>query len=359
MMYLIAKYALLFLGAALLGFLLGRWWTRRRFVDVTSSYEKLFSRLDRGEGNWDKLWKGLNSLGQRVDSVEHKVDAIPAPASVDLSGVNGKLDQVGTMLGQLPKPQHVDLAPVEERVGAIEALIKGMPKPEKAEQVDFAPLYSRFVKLESMVEAGNGVDLGPVNDRISRLEQLIRNLPAPAQPQRVDLTPVNQKIGALEASIRQMASSNGQQRVDLNPVNTRISGVETALRQLRIPGPVNLSPVESRLREIELRLDKLAAKPAPAPVRVEVPKTGPRLMKSASFGKKDDLKKISGVGPKLERLLNGIGVFYFWQVASWSGKDVTEVDDMLEVFKGRIERDNWVLQARTLKLEPTAAKEPA
>ena len=212
-----------------------------------------------------------------------------------------------------------------------------------------------------MVEAGNGVDLGPVNDRISRLEQLIRNLPAPAQPQRLDLTPVNQKIGALEASIRQLSSTNDSQKVDLDPVNMRISGVESALRQLRIPGPVNLSPVETRLREIELRLEKLAAKPAPAPTPapVQVPTSGPRLMKSASFGKKDDLKKISGVGPKLERLLNGIGVFYFWQVASWNSKDVIEVDDMLEVFKGRIERDEWVRQARILKLAPTAAKEPA
>ncbi len=357
MTYLIAKYALLFLGAALLGFLLGRWWTRRRFVDVTTSYEKLFSRLDRGEGNWDKLWKGLNSLGLRVDGVEQKVDAIPAPAAVDLSGVNGKLDQVGSMLGQLPKPTPVNLAPLQDRVNAIEALIKGLPRPEKPAQVDLAPLHNRLVKLESMVAGSNEVDLAPVNERIGRLEQLIRNLPAPAQPQRVDLTPVNQKIGALEATFRQFASSNGKSHaVDLAPVNTRISGVETALRQLRIPGPVNLSPVEARLREIELRLEKLANKPAPAPIAV--PTEGPRLMKSASFGKKDDLKKISGVGPKLERLLNGIGVFYFWQVSSWSRDDVRQVDDMLEVFKGRIERDEWVLQARTLKLEPTAAKEP-
>ena len=75
------------------------------------------------------------------------------------------------------------------------------------------------------------------------------------------------------------------------------------------------------------------------------------MLKSATMGKKDDLKKISGVGPKLERLLNQIGVYYFWQVASWKNSDVETVDDLLDVFKGRIDRDNWVSQAKKLNAE--------
>lgn len=331
MSYLIAKYIFLFLAAALLGFLLGSWWTRRRFVDVSESYESLKTQGNRHNSSWEKLWRNLSTLSARIDGVEHKIDDIPQPASVDLTGVTGRLDQVGTMLSQWPKPEAVNLAPIHDRVNAVETLIKGLPKPERPEAVNLEPLHNRFVQLEAAVQnqtqnQGNEVDLDPVYERMNRLEQLLRNLPAPEK-------------------------SEG---VDLDPVNTRISGVERALRELRIPGPANLGPVESRLREIEIRLDKLASKPAPVPV----PSSGPRLMKTASFGKKDDLKRISGVGPKLERLLNNIGVFYFWQVASWNTQDVHQVDDMLEVFKGRIERDEWVRQAKQLKREPTSAQEP-
>ena len=64
-------------------------------------------------------------------------------------------------------------------------------------------------------------------------------------------------------------------------------------------------------------------------------------------GEADDLKKISGVGPKLEEKLNGLGIFHYWQIAGFTEDDIAKVDDELN-FKGRIERDDWVGQAKTL-----------
>jgi len=61
----------------------------------------------------------------------------------------------------------------------------------------------------------------------------------------------------------------------------------------------------------------------------------------------DDLKKISGVGPKLEETLNKLGVYQFAQVASWTNDEIMWVDDNLS-FKGRIERDDWIGQATEL-----------
>lgn len=60
----------------------------------------------------------------------------------------------------------------------------------------------------------------------------------------------------------------------------------------------------------------------------------------------DDLKRIKGVGPKLETLLNSMGVFHFRQIADWTATDITWVDENLEGFKGRVSRDQWVDQAR-------------
>lgn len=61
----------------------------------------------------------------------------------------------------------------------------------------------------------------------------------------------------------------------------------------------------------------------------------------------DDLKLISGVGPKIEKTLHEIGIFTFAQVASWKKAEREWVDGYLS-FHGRIERDDWVKQAKAL-----------
>ncbi|MXN52016.1 NADH-quinone oxidoreductase subunit E [Shinella sp. AETb1-6] len=61
----------------------------------------------------------------------------------------------------------------------------------------------------------------------------------------------------------------------------------------------------------------------------------------------DDLKLISGVGPKIEGTLHELGIFTFAQVASWKKAEREWVDGYLN-FKGRIERDDWVKQAKAL-----------
>lgn len=73
----------------------------------------------------------------------------------------------------------------------------------------------------------------------------------------------------------------------------------------------------------------------------------PALLTEAREGGPDDLKKIKGVGPKLEGILHDMGIFHFDQIAVWSPSEVAWVDERLK-FKGRIERDGWIDQAKTL-----------
>lgn len=76
--------------------------------------------------------------------------------------------------------------------------------------------------------------------------------------------------------------------------------------------------------------------------------TRPTALDGPRGGKADDLKKIKGVGPKLEKLINGMGFYHFDQIASWTAAEVAWVDDNLKGFKGRVSRDNWVEQAKIL-----------
>ena len=62
-------------------------------------------------------------------------------------------------------------------------------------------------------------------------------------------------------------------------------------------------------------------------------------------GEPDDLKKISGVGPKIEERLHELGITKFEQIANFSAEDIERVDNALS-FKGRIQRDDWQGQAQ-------------
>jgi predicted flap endonuclease-1-like 5' DNA nuclease len=66
---------------------------------------------------------------------------------------------------------------------------------------------------------------------------------------------------------------------------------------------------------------------------------------------RDDLQRIKGVGPVLERWLHGRGIFRFRQLADLDGAAIDRLDDALEDFPGRIHREEWIAQARTLAAE--------
>ena len=65
----------------------------------------------------------------------------------------------------------------------------------------------------------------------------------------------------------------------------------------------------------------------------------------------DDLKRIRGIGPKLERVLHRHGITTFAQIAALTPEQVEELSVQLPEFKGRIERDGWLEQARRLAEE--------
>ncbi|SIN93517.1 50S ribosomal protein L21 [Vannielia litorea] len=89
---------------------------------------------------------------------------------------------------------------------------------------------------------------------------------------------------------------------------------------------------------------KAAEKKAEAP-KAEAKKAAPAKAAKAEGG--DDLKQLSGVGPALEKKLHEAGVTTFAQIAAWSADDVAEMDEKLS-FKGRIEREGWIEQAKEL-----------
>ncbi len=282
MTYLLAKYTLLFLLAAVLGFVLGWWFSRRNIEDVTESFEDMRKANARSdEQNWERLWGQLR--------------AIPEPKETDLTAVYARLDGVMTAMSRLPKPEPVNLQPVV--------------------------------------------------DNLRKLENDVKSIPVPATPAPVDFSPLTGKIDALQVAVRGIPTPEPQREVDFQPIEHRLKAIETEVGSLgkRLERSANVERTPRR-------------EPREAPRKVS--REEPRILKAALYGKKDNLRLIKGVGPKLENLLNENGVYYFWQVAEWNNQDIEIIDERLDVFKGRIDRDNWVSQANRLRRDPEAARMP-
>lgn len=86
------------------------------------------------------------------------------------------------------------------------------------------------------------------------------------------------------------------------------------------------------------------AAPAPAPAPEPEAEAEAETISSAPQAA-DDLGRIKGVGPKLQALLNTLGVTSFSQIAAWTDEDIDRIDAQLGRFEGRIRRDSWVEQA--------------
>ncbi|MGF1462527.1 MAG: hypothetical protein ACFB2Z_05095 [Maricaulaceae bacterium] len=113
------------------------------------------------------------------------------------------------------------------------------------------------------------------------------------------------------------------------------------------PEPAPAKPAAAKTPE------PAAATPAPAPTPVEPDPTPvgageePPLL-TAPDGEPDDLTRIKGIGPKLKDVLHNIGVFHFRQIAEWTPANADWVNLHLK-FRGRIERENWIEQAKALQ----------
>lgn len=118
--------------------------------------------------------------------------------------------------------------------------------------------------------------------------------------------------------------------------------------------PKAARPDSAAASDADVPVSKAAAKRKAAPAEIAEPATvaekKPGTLVAPRKVGADDLKRISGVGPKLEGVLNDLGFYHFDQIARWTDAEIQWVDNRLK-FKGRIVRDNWIAQAKAFSEE--------
>ena len=72
------------------------------------------------------------------------------------------------------------------------------------------------------------------------------------------------------------------------------------------------------------------------------------ILGTADASEKDDLQTIKGVGPFIEEKLNALGIYTFSQVSKMTSDLEDQVNEAIEFFPGRVKRDEWANQAKTL-----------
>ncbi|TPW30449.1 hypothetical protein [Pararhizobium mangrovi] len=153
------------------------------------------------------------------------------------------------------------------------------------------------------------------------------------------------------------SAENGAPLPPLDPVDALKAATDTAVEAAEETTRTMVREAKTMQDEAAKASQAVVDKPAPKTVETgntsEAAADGEGMKKPASRKKPDtpdDLKRITGIGPKLEQVLNGIGVWRFDQIEGWSKNEVAWVDDYLQ-FPGRIARDDWQGQAKTLAAE--------
>lgn len=347
-----------------------------------SKLEELLETQDQKEA-FAALATDVSLINAELESMSGGITTV----SSDIARVSGDVSTVSEALNRLQIPEAPDLDPIHNRLADIDAslmdrfalvqesisattplndaLIATLAAIESDLDVvasrrgpDLEPLFAQLASLDTSVstirnELRGQTRLETLERRLVSIQDAVQNPPS-TEVTREDLTALEDRLTSIEYGITALhhmlrgrgdvARGNADHETPRARAEAANYEARTAARTTR-----SLPAVETQAQ---------VARKAEAIAKARRPDDQANLLTHAAFGEGDDLAQIVGVGPILTELLHDVGVFYFWQIAEWSDEDIDYVDEKLLHFKGRIQRDDWVGQARALSELPGAAQRP-
>ncbi len=328
-----------------IGWLLRRWFAGgARLKDVQAEleaksvrYAELSGELGGSKLAVERLNRDLEARAGELTAATDRAGELEA----SLSSVRGELDAANSTAGDLEASlaaTRADLESATARTGELESQL-GAVAAEKDAAI--ASLGSSAAGLESAV---------------AEREARVAELEARAGGVQADLERASAELSAVQAA-------HADCTVAAEANTGRIAGLESALaeREARIEELEAIVAAQAA-RSGAAEADVMAAESADleglaaaeesfgdvAGAAAVAPSVPPTRFGTAGADHTDDLKVINGIGPKMEELLNSFGIRAWDQLAALSPSEVARVDAALEEFPGRIERDQWVDQARDL-----------
>jgi predicted flap endonuclease-1-like 5' DNA nuclease len=161
-----------------------------------------------------------------------------------------------------------------------------------------------------------------------------------------DYSTLQSEVAATGTNIRLMSEKLMELMMSDLPFLTKTDGDDIAKENASLRRKVR--NLEHRLAALEEALSASASAVAPTVASTDPKKKLFNVIGTAAASEKDDLKAIKGIGPKLEGLLNDLGIYTFRQISKMKTAEYELIDSLLNAFQGRAKRDAWAKQAKEL-----------
>jgi predicted flap endonuclease-1-like 5' DNA nuclease len=325
----------------LIGWLLRRWFGGEgKLKDVRAEleaknvrYAELSSELGESKLQVESLNRDLESRAEELTEATDRVGQLErgvSTAGEELEAANARAGELEA--GLAAAQEQLDSATA--RAGELEAQIGSVAAEKDAEIARLGSSVAGIAALESSVAERDA--------RITELESEASGLKSNLEATASELTEVRTSHAACAVTAENSLGRIAGLETVIAERDERIADLEErAAAASAPPGATDFVAAAGRSADLE----GLAALEEEGEMSVSVPLT---TFGTAGADHTDDLKVINGIGPKMEELLNGFGIRAWDQLAALSSDEVTRVDEALEEFPGRIERDQWVEQARDL-----------
>ncbi|MBT8332313.1 MAG: hypothetical protein KJP06_08290 [Deltaproteobacteria bacterium] len=241
-------------------------------------------------------------------------------------------EKIEALATRLSKIEHLPQTLVE-REQEISRLQEQLDSVEQAKNQALIALQAEIKRLEPFETTAQ--------ERGKQIERIKQELKQSQQNDEREIKKLQTRVGQLDA-IHQ----------DLKKHQTTIARLKTQLRsamqdQAEISTiKVELKRRDTTIEDLRKQLAELKSQPKPAASRAQPAKRTVKKRLYTPTKKKDDLKRIYGIGPVMERTLNRLGVTSFEQIARFTRKDIERVAEALQSFPDRIMRDNWIEGAK-------------
>lgn len=173
--------------------------------------------------------------------------------------------------------------------------------------------------------------------------------PALAGPQATEVDRLRKQLREREARLSELEAILDQRAEALIAAEVRETRLLARVAELEArfqEREASSLPTTSQANDIDTR----SADPEPA---AWAPTPADDVARARSG---DDLRLIRGIGPGYQRALVALGIETFARIADWTPEDVATVSRQLGIAAGRIERDRWIEQARSLVVDETSAR---
>ena len=300
-------------------------------ADVAKENEALLLRIHALEkGDKDHLGR----IHKLEDSLKH--------ASATLAEEKQHHERVRSRVHEL-EPFHAKAGELETKLqGETEAssqLRLRVQELEKHSALGFADVRAQLVQAKARVG-----ELEPWQAKYNESSTTISLRDA-------EIAKLKDHIAELEALQTRLRTQEEQIRTWDRRFSSTVDEKDGEITRLRFEVG-ELTPLRDQVEMLNSRIQTVVAEKDSEIEQLRgqlqaVPDTGGAAAAPAKAkDERDDLKKIRGIGPVLEKRLNGYGVYWFKQIGLWTKQDIIDFEKHLPEFQNRVERDQWVARSK-------------